>query len=266
MKQLLKKDDLIDSKYRIQFFISGNSFFEKYRVKGENNNIYMLKMYNSAKLNNDDFTDDNLLEAEILKSIGSTGITKLVDSGELVNDINKYNYLVFEFISGENLLEKVARQGPLSEYSAIPIIIDLLETLKVLHKSSNPIIHNNINLKSIYIDYSNEEKPVLCEFGFARYFTSKRNSLNIRRLSPFYIAPELYNGIFTPQSDIFSVGALLYNLIMGIPPWFIELPQDQSNYENYISDINKNRKNELHFGVDELSDEHIVNHCCPVKK
>jgi transitional endoplasmic reticulum ATPase len=112
----------------------------------------------------------------------------------------------------------------------------------------------------VFLDYSNAEKPILTDFSFARYITSKSNSLDLSRLSPFYIAPELYNGIFTPQSDIFSVGALLYNLIMSIPPWYIEIPKYQHTQEKVIDAINEKRNQELNFGIkgiEEFKDEHL---------
>ena len=261
--QILKQKELINSTYEIQFFIGGDTFYEKYRVKGKDGKTYLLKLYNSSKLSKNDFSNDNLLEVEILASLNLGNSVRLVNNGEYVKDNKKYHYVVLDFISGETLQDKLERDGVFSQYSAVPLIIYLLETLQKIHKKSNSIIHNNINPSNIYLDYSNAEKPIITEFGFARYITSKSNSLDLSRLSPFYIAPELYNGISTPQSDIFSVGALLYNLIMGIPPWYIEIPKYQHTQEKVIDAINEKRTQELNFGIKgfeefkEFKDEHL---------
>ncbi len=260
MKNILDKNQMVNSTYEVQFFISGDAFYEKYRVKGKDGKTYLLKLYNSSKLSKYDFSNSNLLEVEILASLNMDRIVRLVNNGEYVKDNNKYHYIVLDFISGETLQDKMKREGIFSQYSAVPIILYLLETLQNIHKNSNAIIHNNINLNSIYLDYENAEKPTLTEFGFARYITSKNNSLDLSRLSPFYIAPELYNGISTPQSDIFSIGALLYNLIMGIPPWYIEIPNYQHTQEKFIDAINEKRKEPLNFGIkgfEEFKDEHL---------
>lgn len=260
MDNILERKQMVNSIYEVQFFIGGDTFCEKYRVKGKDGKTYLLKLYNSSKLSKNDFSNDNLLEVEILATLNLDSSVKLVNNGEYVSDNKKYHYVVVNFISGETLQDKLKREGAFSQYSAIPIVIYLLETLKKLHQNSNSIIHNNINLSSIYLDYSNAEKPILTEFGFARYITSKSNSLDRGRLSPFYIAPELYNGIFTPQSDIFSVGVLLYNLIIGIPPWYIEIPKYQHTQEKFIDAINEKRKQELNFvikGTEEFNDEHF---------
>ena len=251
---------MVNSTYEVQFFIGGDSFYEKYRIKGKDGKIYLLKLYNSSKLSKYDFSNRNLLEVEILSDLDIDNIVQLVDSGEYVKDNQKYHYVVLNFISGETLQDKLKRESPFSQYSAVPIIIYLLETLQKIHKKNPAVIHNNINLNSVWLDYSNVEKPVLTDFGFARYITSKSNSIDLSRLNPFYIAPELYNGIFTPQSDIFSVGVLLYNLIMGIPPWYIEIPKYQHTQEKFIDAINEKREQALNFGIkgfEEFKDEHL---------
>jgi len=260
MKNILDKKQMVNSTYEVQFFIGGDSFYEKYRIKGKDGKIYLLKLYNSSKLSKYDFSNRNLLEVEILSDLDIDNIVQLVDSGEYVKDNQKYHYVVLNFISGETLQDKLKRESPFSQYSAVPIIIYLLETLQKIHKKNPAVIHNNINLNSVWLDYSNVEKPVLTDFGFARYITSKSNSIDLSRLNPFYIAPELYNGIFTPQSDIFSVGVLLYNLIMGIPPWYIEIPKYQHTQEKFIDAINEKREQALNFGIkgfEEFKDEHL---------
>lgn len=261
MKQILNKKNVINSIYEVQFFINSNGLCEKYRVKGKDGKTYLLKLYNSSKFSQYDFSKGNLFEVEILASINDDNIVKLKDSGEYIKDHQKYHYVVLGFISGETIQDKIAREGVFSQYKAVPIIIYLLETLQKIHQSKNTIIHNNINAGSVYLDYSNAEKPILAEFSNARYISSKSNSVDLSRLSPFFMAPELYNGIFTPQSDIFSVGALLYYMILGVPPWYIEIPKFQHTDEKLIEAINKKRKENLNFGikgVDELEDAHLI--------
>ncbi len=253
MNTILSKKQIINSTYEVKFFIGGDSYFEKYRVKGKDDKNYLLKLYNSSKLSTYDFNQNNLVEVQILSSLNNNNIVKLIDHGEYVQDNQKYHYIVFNFISGETIKDKFERDGFFSQYSAVPVIIYLLEILSDLHKKNPAVIHNNINMDSVWLDYSNAEKPVLSDFGFARYITSKSNSLNLKRLNPFYIAPELYNGIFTPQSDIFSVGALLYHMIFGIPPWHIEIPAYQHTEEKFINLINEKREGELTFALKDFN-------------
>lgn len=261
MKNILTPKEIFNSTYEIQFFIGSDSFSERYRVKGKDGKLCLLKLYDSSKLSTHDFSNHELLETKILSSLPTGNIVQLVDNGEYVHNLKKYHYVVVNFVSGEPLSDKLKREGHFSQYSAVPIVTSLLETLKVIHGLDVAVIHNNVNLDSVCLDYSSTlEKPILTEMGFARYITSKSNSLDLSRLQSHYIAPELYNGVFTPQSDIFSVGALLYNLIMGIPPWHIEIPRYQHTNEKFVDAIMEERRKRLSFGITnfgEFEDEHL---------
>ena len=214
MEQLLFKNERLKAGYKIKFFMEGGDVFQKYRVSGDDGNTYSLIIYNSAKLLKESFSNDALLETEILALFNTDSIIKLIDSGEMVKESRKYHYIVTNFISGETLQEKLERGGPISQYAAVPIVINLLEALGVLHEHPKVIVHNNVNLKSVVLDYSSgAEKPVLSGFNFAREITSKINTVDLKNLSPFYIAPELYNGVFTPQSDVFSAGASVFDAL-----------------------------------------------------
>jgi transitional endoplasmic reticulum ATPase len=262
MKNILDKKQMVNSFYEVQFFVGGDTFYEKYRVKGKDDKTYLLKLYNSSKLSKNDFSNDNLLEVEILALLNSENIIKLVNNGEIVKDNQKYHFLIFDFISGETLQDKLKREGAFSQYTAVPIIISLLETLDKIHYHPKTIVHNNINTNSISLDYSeNMEKPILQDFGFARYLTNKNSSIDINQLSPFFIAPELYKGFYTPRSDIFSTGALLFYLLTGKPPWYVELPKLQHTDEKFINIINEKRNEQLNFIIkgtfDLFEDEHL---------
>ena len=132
-----------------------------------------------------------------------------------------------------------------------------------MHSLPEPIIHNNINIDTVWIDYSeNYEKTILSDFNSARYISNSSKSINLKQLNPFYTAPELLNGIFTPQSDVFSVGALMYHLIIGSPPWFIEISDFQFSEKKFTTSLSDKREQALTFGIPgfkELDDEHIKN-------
>lgn len=263
MAQVFAKNELLEFGYKIKFFMAGDNVSQTYRVHGDDGNTYCLIIYNSSKLLKSSFSNDGLLEVEILSLFNTESIVKLVDSGEVVKNSQKYHYLITSFVSGESLHDKLSRDGSFSQYAAVPIVIVVLEALNLLHQHPKVIIHNNVNVKNITLDYSgNGEKPVLGGFNFAREITSKINSVDVQALSPFYIAPELYNGVFTPQSDVFSAGALLYHLIMGIPPWHIEIPKYQHTEEKFVQAIADNRKKSVKFDLnfkDDTIDDHLKN-------
>lgn len=145
MQQVLNKKQKLNSNYEVQFFIGGNSYFQKYRVIGNDGKSYLLKLFNSSKLTGFDFSNSNLLEVEILATVNLSGVIHLVNNGELIIENQKYHYIVFNFIPGETISDKLMREGTFSPYSAVPIIIELLNSVKELHTHPKCIIHNNIN-------------------------------------------------------------------------------------------------------------------------
>ncbi len=92
-----------------------------------------------------------------------------------------------------------------------------------MHKLPEPVVHNGISPNSVLLDLSTKrEKPVLIGFEQARTIQSSNQSISLKELSIFHSAPELLNGFFIPQSDLFSVGALLHQLLFGVAPWHNE--------------------------------------------
>ena len=89
--------------------------------------------------------------------------------------------------------------------------------------------------------------PKIIDFGYARYLSQGSSAFNKNGLSPFYLAPEALNGIFSVKSDIFSVGALLFNLVYGLPPYFVELADCKGDAMLQREKIDEQRELPLHF-------------------
>ncbi|MDP2414817.1 AAA family ATPase [Daejeonella sp.] len=222
-QNIFPKGTVIADRYEIQFPIGSNSFVQSYRAKNKSGNIIRLDLINLASLPSSFFEEGKLIQVSLLKKIKHTNISALKEEGETIIDKQKFAYLTFDFISGETLAEKLKREGKLSPYEAVPIVTELLEAIEYLHNKSEPIIHNGILPTSIFLDLSTKrEKPVLTGFEQARTLENSNQSVSIKGLSFFHSAPELLNGVFIPQSDLFSVGALLHHLLFGVAPWYNE--------------------------------------------
>ena len=252
----------VADRYEIQFPIVNNSIAQSFRAKDNSGKNVRIDLINLASLASS-FFDENgkLIQLKLLKQINHANIPRLIEEGETIIEKQKYAFLASTFISGETLTERIKREATLSPYTAIPIFIELLEALKYLHNESIPIIHNDINPNTIILDYSSKrEKPILTGFEQARSIHQRGQSISLRNLSLYYAAPELLNGIFIPQSDLFSVGAILYFTLFGVPPY---------NSENLLNKpINKQkglleseRGNPLKFTLadEELIDDQLKN-------
>ena len=229
-KGKLPKNFIIDEKYTVILFIKKGSNAETYRVRGLDGKIYFLKLFNYSSIHHSSFDNkNNLVEIELLKRVNSPNIVSYKDSGELILDGKRFGYLVLNFIVGETLTEKLSRERINSLYDLKQIVIGVLNGLSYLHNLDEPIIHNEITAQNIMIDLASGS-PIykIIDFGYARLFHQSTKLYNGIGLNLNYVAPECFNNLYSPQSDLFSVGAMMYHLINGMPPWY----RDISIYEN----------------------------------
>jgi transitional endoplasmic reticulum ATPase len=243
-KGILPKNFTVDERYSVMLFIKQSSNAETYRVKGKDGKLYFLKLFNYAKLHRSAFdSENNLLEIEFLKSIKHPNIVSYKDSGELIFEGKKFGYLVLDFIPGETLAEKIARENTESIYDIRQIMSGVLKGLNYLHNLQEPIIHNEITPQNIMLDLSGDiPQAKIIDFGFARSFHQSSKAYNKEGLNLNYVASECFNSVYSPQSDLFSVGAVMYHLLFGMPPWFKEISKfkaDRTKAEDVIIEERK---------------------------
>ena len=242
---ILPKNFSVIEKYSVMLFIKQGTNAETYRVKGKDGKLYFLKLFNYAKLHHSAFdSEKNLLEIEFLKSIKHTNIVSYKDSGELIFEGKKFGFLVLNFISGETLAEKISREQISSIYDLKQIITDVLNGLNYLHSLPDPIIHNEITPQNVMLDLSCDIlQAKIIDFGFARSFHQSSKLFSKEGLNLNYVASECFNNFYSPQSDLFSVGALMYHLLFGMPPWFKGISKfkaDRTKMEDLILEERKN--------------------------
>jgi len=230
-KGILNKGFSIDGKYSVLLFIKQGNNAETYRVKGSDGKLYFLKLFNYAKLHRTAFdSENNLLEIEFLKNIKHEDVVSYKDSGELIYEGKKFGYLILNFIAGETLAERLSREPFTNYYDILQIILDVLNGLSYLHQLSEPIIHNEITPQNIMLDLSGDIiKAKIIDFGFARSFYQSTKTYDKVGLNLNYVASECFNGLYSSQSDIYSVGAVMHQMLFNLPPWFKEISKFQAD-------------------------------------
>lgn len=244
---ILSKGQVIDDKYTVTFSLNKGNYAETYRVKDKEKKTKLLKLFSYSKLHRTQFDlNGDVLEIEILKKLNHPNIVKLSDSGNLIIENQKYAYAILDFISGETLADKMKREQTFNPYEVKDIILGVLNGLKYLHSQENPIIHNDITNLNVMLDLSGQTPiPKIIDFGYARFLSQSNKDFQKDGLNPFYIANETFNKVFSVQSDIFSLGALYYHLLVGLPPWFVELSKFKSDTVNLEDSILKEREKPL---------------------
>lgn len=237
----LPKNFSVNEKYNILLFIKHGSVAETYRVKGKDGKLYFLKLFNYARLHRTAFdSEKNLLEIEFLQKIKHPNIVSYKDHGELIYEGKKFGFLILNFIAGETLAERIAREPVSTVYDLKQISIGILNGLDYLHNCPEVIIHNEIAPHNIMIDLSEDIPfPKIIDFSYARSFLQSTKTFSKEGLNLNYVASECFNNLFSPQSDLFSVGALIYHLLFRMPPWYKDLSKykaDRAKMEDEILD------------------------------
>ncbi|MCC5647709.1 serine/threonine protein kinase [Nostoc sp. CHAB 5824] len=126
-------------------------------------------------------------------------------------------YLVQEFIDGQNLAQELAHRGAFSETQIRQLLNDLLSVLQFCH--ARHVIHRDIKPENIILRES-DRKLVLVDFGAAKSATGAAlNQTGTSIGSPEYVAPEQMRGRAVFASDIYSLGATCINLLTKRSPF-----------------------------------------------
>jgi serine/threonine protein kinase len=129
---------------------------------------------------------------------------------------NNTAYIIMEYIDGVLLKDYLEKQGAMNPEAAMSVIMPIIEAVKKIH--SKGIIHRDISPDNIFI--ASEDTIKIFDFGAAQLNDSKEGQSGEKVIKVGYSAPEQYRdrsrqGFFT---DIYSVGAILYQMLTGIKP------------------------------------------------
>ena len=239
-----KKNDKVGA-YTIAFPHKQGSYAETYRVKDANGKTRFLKLINYSKLHHQQIDDNGqITEVEIAKQLTHHNLCQYVDSGNMMIGGHQYAWLVTEFVSGETLSERIIRDSNLSVYEIKTIARAVLFALSYLHSQQVPIIHNEVTIQNILLNLTGDLKDLkLIDFGHARYLGQAISKPNLDELNPFYLAPERFSGVCSIQTDLYSVGVMMYHLLYGELPWFLNVSRKRG--QDVIDSILAERDKEL---------------------
>ena len=128
----------------------------------------------------------------------------------------------------------------------------VLNGLKYMHTKA--LLHNDITPSNIMLKELEDGmlQPTIIDLGHVSYMVMGRPNFLVGDLAPFFRAPETYRGIYTPRSDVFSVGALLYYLIFGKAPWETDLSACGDNMDLVRDKVKEARKAPLALDAEDV--------------
>ncbi|WP_432642020.1 Stk1 family PASTA domain-containing Ser/Thr kinase [Acidaminococcus sp.] len=145
-------------------------------------------------------------------------IVNIYDSG---NEHDIY-YIVMEYVVGRSLKEVIEENGALDYKTAVRYAIGIASALKQAHDHS--IVHCDVKSQNILID--TKGVPKITDFGIARAFGQPSNGPDKNVIgSVYYLSPEQAAGQpVTPQSDLYSLGVVLFEMLTGKLPYDGDTP------------------------------------------
>lgn len=220
---LYAKGDKI-GQYAVKFPHKQGAYAETYRVKDNVGKTRFLKLINLNKLSRHQVDNEgNIIEVEVSKALCHPNLCDFIDEGDIFVGGTPYKWFVTEYVSGETLDQRVIRDGTLSVYEIKQVGKALLSALSFLHSLPTPIVHGEVTIQNTLVNLTgNLSELKLIDFGHARFLNQPPAKPNLEQLNPFYLAPERFTGVSQPQSDLYSVGVILYYLLYEKLPWFIE--------------------------------------------
>jgi len=161
-------------------------------------------------------------EAEALGLSWHPNVVEVIDHGHLADGTA---YLVMELLHGESLSSRLQSRGRLTPRELLPIAMQTCDALAAVHAAG--VVHRDVKPSNIYMavdrdDPAGPERVKLLDFGIARVEWEQLRITNTGGPlgTPGYMSPEQESGNaeIDGRSDIFALGAMLFECLVGEPP------------------------------------------------
>jgi eukaryotic-like serine/threonine-protein kinase len=209
----LERGILLHKRYRIVEILGQGGMGSVYRAVDENLGVDVALKENL--FTTDEYARQFRLEAVILANLRHPNLPRVSDHF-VVGDQGQY--LVMDFIDGEDLRQRMERMGTISEDDAIMVGAAICDALAYLHTRKPPILHRDIKPGNVKV--TPDGHIFLVDFGLAKVVQgTQATTTGARAMTPGYSPPEQYGTARTdPRTDIYSLGSTLYATLCGIIP------------------------------------------------
>ncbi len=179
------------------------------------NRIVAVKVILPGQLASPDAIDRFYTEAQAAACLDHPGIVPIFE----VDEAHGVHYFSMGYIEGQNLADLVAK-GPMPQREAARLVEAISEAVQYAH--DRKIIHRDLKPRNILLTSTGE--PKVSDFGLAKQIEADHELTASGQImgTPSYMPPEQALGkldLVGPRSDVYSIGAILYTLLTGRPPF-----------------------------------------------
>lgn len=202
--------------YHIEGEIARGGMGVVYRARHSKlNRTVALKMILAGRLASEDVVKRFYSEAEAAARLDHSGIVSIYEIGRLEDQ----HFFSMAFVDGGSLAAKV-KQGPLPPIDAAQLLKTISGAVQYAHERG--VIHRDLKPANVLLD--REGHPKVTDFGLAKLMDQESGLSSSGDIlgTPSYMAPEQASGRIHevgPLADVYSLGAILYCLLTGRPPF-----------------------------------------------
>ncbi len=254
---------VIAEKYRIDGYLGQGGMGTVLRATHLHLNCTVaLKVLHRQFAENDEVVARMIQEARAVAQLRSDHVARVLDAGHTVE---KIPYIVMEYLEGEDLGALLQREGPLKTVQAVGFLLQACEAVAEAH--SRGIVHRDLKPENLFVTRRADGEPMIkvLDFGIAKRSatlsprTTRLTNPAMALGSPHYMSPEQMRASaeVDARSDIWSLGAILFELLVGHPPF------DGESLPSVCALVLSGETPSLRVNNPEISEElEALVHCC----
>jgi predicted Ser/Thr protein kinase len=243
--------ELIGDRYELEELVGSGGMSSVFRAHDRLlERKVALKVLHDQFTRDDDYVERFRREARSVASLSHPNIVTVIDRGEH----GGRQFIVFEYIDGENLKHRIDREGALPVNEALELTLQIGRALQFAHQ--NGLVHRDVKPQNVLLN--GDGRPKVTDFGIARSLDVQHGLTQTGTVlgTSDYIAPEQAQGERVDvKTDVYSLGIVLFELLTGEVPFsgenFVAVAmQHINNPPPNIQDIRGDVSPRLAYAID----------------
>ncbi|MDW5597034.1 Stk1 family PASTA domain-containing Ser/Thr kinase [Conexibacter stalactiti] len=209
-------DTIIDQRYKVLSRIGAGGMAEVFVAQDQSlGRKVALKLLYPRFASDAEFVERFRREASSAASLQHPNVVGIYDRGRWDGTY----YIAMEYMPGRTLKQVIQQDSPIDPVRAIDLTVQVLKAARFAHRRG--IVHRDLKPHNVIVD--DEDRAKVTDFGIARAGASDMTETGSIMGTAQYLSPEQAQGhAVSPQSDLYSVGVLLFELLTGHVPFEAE--------------------------------------------